>query len=169
MQVFAHGARDSKLIPMDLPVGPDYVVGPGDGLSINLWGGVSQRLYRTVDHEGRVSLPEVGPILVSGKSLAEVQENLQQILRTQFRDVSADVSLGTPSHHSHLRRRRRKKRRSLRRKLAFHSTERTVCRRRADPGGSLRILKHYRGDQLVQIVDVYDLLLRGVKTGYFAA
>ena len=32
------------------------------------------------------------------------------------------------------------------------------------PGGSLRILKHYRGDQLVQVVDVYDLLLHGVKT-----
>ena len=28
----------------------------------------------------------------------------------------------------------------------------------------MRILKHYRGDQLVQIVDVYDLLLHGVKT-----
>jgi polysaccharide biosynthesis/export protein len=29
--------------------------------------------------------------------------------------------------------------------------------------GSLRILKQYRGDQLVQDVDVYDLLLHGVK------
>jgi len=29
--------------PMDLPVGPDYVIGPGDGLEIDLWGGVSQR------------------------------------------------------------------------------------------------------------------------------
>ena len=31
-------------------------------------------------------------------------------------------------------------------------------------GGSLRILKHYRAGQLVQVVDVYDLLLRGVKS-----
>src|SRR6202158_3207473 len=92
-EVFENGTRDSQLIPMDLPAGPDYVVGPGDGLSVDLWGGVSQRLYRVVDREGRVSLPEVGPILVSGKSLAVVQQNLQQILRTQFRDVSADVSL----------------------------------------------------------------------------
>ena len=46
-----------------------------------------------VDREGRVSLPEVGPLLVSGKSLAEVQANLQQTLRTQFRQVSAEVSL----------------------------------------------------------------------------
>jgi hypothetical protein len=92
-QLFENGTRDSQLIPMDLPVGPEYVVGPGDGLSVDLWGGVSQRLYRVVDREGRVSLPEIGPILVSGKSLSEVQQNLQQVLRTQFRDVSADVSL----------------------------------------------------------------------------
>src|SRR5208282_1057925 len=59
-EVFKNGTRDAQLIPMDLPAGPDYVVGPGDGLSIDLWGGVSQRIYRVVDREGRVSLPEVG-------------------------------------------------------------------------------------------------------------
>ena len=31
--------------------------------------------------------------------------------------------------------------------------------------GSLRIVKHYRGDQLVQVVDLYDLLLHGVRSG----
>jgi hypothetical protein len=83
--VFQNGTRDSQLIPMDLPAGPDYVVGPGDGLSVDLWGGVSQRFYRVVDREGRVSLPEVGPVLVSGKSLADVQQSVQQVLRTEFR------------------------------------------------------------------------------------
>ena len=93
-EVFENGTRDSQLIPMDLPAGPDYVVGPGDGLSIDLWGGMSTRVFRVVDREGRVSLPEVGPVLVSGKSLSDVQQALQQALRTQFRAVSADVSLG---------------------------------------------------------------------------
>jgi hypothetical protein len=92
-EVFRNGSRDSQLIPMDLPVGPDYVVGPGDGLAVDLWGGVSQRFYRVVDRQGRVSLPEVGPVLVSGKSLAAVQQSVQQVLRTEFRGVSADVSL----------------------------------------------------------------------------
>ena len=73
--------------------GPDYVVGPGDGLAINLWGGVSQRMIRSVDREGRITLPEAGPVLVSGRTLGEVQESVQQVLRTQFRDISADVSL----------------------------------------------------------------------------
>jgi hypothetical protein len=75
-EVFENGTQGSQSIPMDLPAGPDYVVGPGDALSIELWGGIAQRLSRTVDREGRVSLPEVGPILVSGKSLAAVQQNL---------------------------------------------------------------------------------------------
>jgi hypothetical protein len=71
LEVFRNGSADADALPMDLPVGPDYVVGPGDSLSINLWGGISQRLLRTVDREGRVALPEAGALLVSGKSLGE--------------------------------------------------------------------------------------------------
>jgi len=56
--VFRDGLRDLRSVPMDLPVGPDYVVGPGDGLTIDLWGGVSTRLMRVVDRQGRVALPK---------------------------------------------------------------------------------------------------------------
>ena len=31
-------------------------------------------------------------------------------------------------------------------------------------GGSLRIVRHFRGNDLVQNVDLYDLLLHGVKS-----
>jgi len=164
-EVFENGTRDSQLIPMDLPVGPDYVVGPGDGLSVDLWGAVvSQRLYRTVDREGRVSLPEVGPILVSGKSLAAVQENLQQILRTQFHNVSADVSL------ARLRTIRVYEVGDVTNPGAYDisslSTPLNALFSAGGPTqrGSMRVLKHYRGTQLVETVDVYDLLLHGVKT-----
>ena len=46
------------MIPMDLPAGPDYVVGPGDGLAIDLWGGVARKLYRTVDPKGESAFPK---------------------------------------------------------------------------------------------------------------
>jgi polysaccharide export outer membrane protein len=162
-EVFENGTRDSQSIPMDLPGGPDYVVGPGDGLSVNLWGGVSQRLYRTVDREGRVSLPEVGPILVSGKSLAAVQQNLQQILRTQFRDVSADVSL------ARLRTIRIYEVGDVNKPGTYDisslSTPLNALFSAGGPTqrGSMRILNHFRGAQLLETVDVYDLLLHGVK------
>jgi len=163
-EVFENGTRDSQMIPMDLPAGPDYVVGPGDGLSVDMWGSVSQRLYRVVDREGRVSLPEVGPILVSGKSLAALQQSLQQILRSQFRDVSADVSL------ARLRTIRVYEVGDVANPGAYDisslSTPLNALFVAGGPTqrGSMRILKHYRGTQLVQTVDVYDLLLHGVKT-----
>jgi polysaccharide export outer membrane protein len=163
LDVFQHDRANTGALPMDLPVGPDYVVGPGDGLSIDLWGGVSQRLFRTVDREGRLQLPEAGPLLVSGKSLGEVQESVQRVLRTQFRDVSADVSL-----------------------LRLRSVRVYVVGEVASPGaydvsslstplnalfaaggvtprGSLRGIEHYRGKALVEEVDAYDLLLHGIR------
>ncbi len=163
MQIFENGTRDLQMIPMDLPVGPDYVLGPGDGVAVDLWGGVSRRFYRVVDHEGRVSLPEVGPLLVAGKSLAQVQESVQKTLRTQFRDISADVSL------SRLRTIRVYVVGDVVRPGAYDisslSTPLNALFAAGGPTGrgSLRILKHFRGNDLVQDVDVYDLLLRGVK------
>jgi polysaccharide export outer membrane protein len=144
-------------------VGADYVLGPGDSMSIDLWGGVSQRLFRTVDREGRLLLPEAGPLLVSGKSLGEVQDAVQRLLRTEFRNVSADVSL-----------------------LKLRTVRVYVVGEVASPGaydvsslstplnalfaaggitarGSLRRLEHYRGQQLLEEVDAYDLLLHGVR------
>jgi hypothetical protein len=93
LDVFRNMTSQPDVIPMDLPVGPDYVVGTGDSLSIDLWGSVTQRLVRLVDREGRIALPETGPVLVTGKSLSDVQMEVQHALRSAFRDVSADVSL----------------------------------------------------------------------------
>ena len=163
-EVFENGTRDNQAIPMDVPAGPDYVVGPGDGLSINLWGGMTQRIYRVVDREGRVSLPEVGPLLVSGMSLADVQQNLQQLLRTEFRRVSADVSL------ARLRTIRVYEVGDITNPGAYDvsslSTPLNALFVAGGPTqkGSLRIVKHYRGNQLVEVVDLYDLLLHGVKS-----
>ena len=163
MQVFENGTRDLQMIPTDLPAGPDYVLGSGDGVTVDLWGGVTRRFYRMVDREGRISLPEVGPVLVAGKSLLDVQESVQKALRTQFHDVSADVSL------SRLRTIRVYVVGDVLRPGAYDvgslSTPLNALFAAGGPTGrgSLRMLKHYRGNQLVQDVDVYDLLLHGVK------
>jgi polysaccharide export outer membrane protein len=167
LDVFRKGEANPAYLPMDLPVGPDYVVGPGDSLSIDLWGGVSQRLFRTVDREGRVSLPEVGPILVSGRNLGDAQQEVQRVLRTQYRDVSADVSLQrlrtvrvyvvgdvfSPGAYDVS---------SLSTPLNALFAAGGVTQQ-----GSLRKLQHYRGKRLIEEVDAYDLLLHGIR-GDFA-
>ena len=163
MRIFENGARDLQNVPMDLPAGPDYVVGPGDGLSIDMWGGVVRHFYRIVDREGRILLPEVGPMLVAGSSLGQLQQSVQDILRKQFRDVSADVSLsrlrtvrvyvvGDVVHPGAY-------------DISSLSTPLNALFAAGGPTarGSLRVLKHYRGDQLIQQVDTYDLSLHGVE------
>lgn len=160
---FRDGLRDPRAIPMDLPVGADYVVGPGDTLSIDLWGGVSTRIVRTVDREGRVTLPEAGPLQVSGRSLGEIQQAVQRAIGTQFRDTSADVAL------SRLRTVRVYVVGEVREPGAYDISSLStalnalVAAGGVTPRGSLRELKHYRGRQLLEDVDAYDLLLRGVK------
>jgi protein involved in polysaccharide export with SLBB domain len=164
LEIFRNSANDPGAIPMDLPVGPDYVVGSGDTLEIDLWGGVSQRLFRVVDREGRVSLPETGPLLVSGRSLGEVQQAVQQVLRTEYRDISADVSL------SRLRTVRVYVVGDVAEPGAYDISSLSTplnalfAAGGVTPRGSLRALKHYRGKQLVEEVDAYDLLLHGVRS-----
>ena len=161
--VFRNGTGNLDELPMDMPAGPDYVVGPGDGLTISLTGGVSQRLQRTVDREGRVALPEVGAVEVSGKNLGDVQHLVRTVLRGQFRDVEADVSL------SRIRTVRVYVVGDVERPGAYDvsslSTPLNALYLAGGPtsGGSLRLLEHYRGKQLVEQVDVYDLLLHGIS------
>jgi len=161
--VFVYGSGNLAELPMDMPVGPDYVVGPGDGLSIDMWGGVSEKLIRVVDREGLLTLPEVGPLQVSGKTLGEIQHEVQNILRGQFRDVGADVSL------AHLRTIRVYVVGDVERPGAYDvsslSTALNALYEAGGPtsAGSMRVLEHYRGKQLVETVDVYDLLLHGIR------
>lgn len=163
MDVFRNGTGNLNELPMDLPAGPDYVVGPGDGLTINLTGGISERLQKVVDREGRLALPEVGGVEVSGRSLGEVQHLVQTVLRGQFRGVDADVSL------SRIRTVRVYVVGDVERPGAYDvsslSTPLNALYLAGGPtsAGSLRLLEHYRGNHLVEEVDTYDLLLHGVR------
>jgi len=164
LEVFRNTTNQPDVIPMDLPVGPDYVVGTGDSLAIDLWGSVSQRLVRLVDREGRIALPETGPLLVTGKNLGEVQLEVQRALRTEFRDVSADVAI------SRLRTVRVYVVGEVAQPGAYDiSSLSTPLNALFAAGGitargSLRSLKHFRGKQVVEQVDAYDLLLHGIRS-----
>ena len=161
--IFRNGTGNFDQLPMDLPVGPDYVLGPGDGLNIELWGSVSQRIQRVVNREGQVALPEAGPMLVSGRTLGDVQRVMQGVMRTQFHNVDVDISLArlrtirvyvvgfvqNPGPYD----------------ISSLSTPLNALFSAGGPGagGSLRRLEHYRGKQLLEVVDAYDLLLHGVS------
>ena len=57
-EIFRPDVIGLSQFPMDLPAGPEYVLGPGDNVTLDIWGGITQKITRTVDRRG--------PYLASG-------------------------------------------------------------------------------------------------------
>lgn len=148
---------------LDVPLGPDYILGAGDELSIALWGGVSQTVLRTIDRGGRVSLPEAGPVQVAGLTLKDAQALITRMLQPQFRDIHVLVSVAQV--------------RSIRvfvvgdvqRPGAYEvsslASPLTALFAAGGPTaiGSLRILRHFRNQKQIGEIDLYDFMLHGMS------
>jgi protein involved in polysaccharide export with SLBB domain len=156
-------AASGSEIPLDVPAGPSYVVGPGDSLSIDLWGGISQNITRTIDREGRLTLPESGAVQVAGLTLERVQSVVAETLKQQYRNVQVAVTV------AHLRSIRVYVVGDVQRPGAYDisSLSTTLNALYAAGGptsvGSLRVVRHYRDKLLVRETDLYDFLLHGVQ------
>ena len=159
----SRSAVGPKDIPIDLPVGPDYVLGSGDGLTINLSGGISQSFTRIVDREGKIALPEAGPIVIAGLTLQHAQTVIEDALKQQYRNVRVDITI------ARLRTVRIYVVGDVQRPGAYDlsslSTPLNALYAAGGPTsvGSLRILRHMRGSQLIREVDLYDFLLHGKR------
>jgi protein involved in polysaccharide export with SLBB domain len=153
----------TKQLSIDVPIGPDYILGAGDGLIINLWGGVSQSFARTVDREGKIALPEAGTVVVAGLTLERAQDLIQGVLAQQYRDAKVAVTI------ARLRTVRVYVVGDVQRPGAYDISSLSTplnalyAAGGATSVGSLRIARHYRGKELVREVDLYDFLLHGVR------
>ena len=68
-------AQMSKAVALEKAVDPSaYILGPGDMLSLNVWGGVEIRYPAVVNPEGKLPIPTIGEIMADGKTLSEVQD-----------------------------------------------------------------------------------------------
>lgn len=163
--LFRNSAAVADKSTLSVPVGPDYILGPGDELVIDYWGTSSQHIQRSVDREGRISIPEAGSTIVAGRTLGEVQQTIQKMLSHQLRGVSVDVTLGK------LRTVRVYVVGDVKNPAAYDisslSTALSALIAAGGPTdtGSYRTVKHYRGKALVEEVDLYDLMLKGVSSG----
>jgi protein involved in polysaccharide export with SLBB domain len=162
--MFLERGLATKQMSIDVPIGPDYILGAGDGLIINFWGGISQSLPRTIDREGKIVLPEAGAVSVAGLSIQRAQEVVQQELSKQFRDAKVAITV------SRLRTIRVYVVGDVQRPGAYDisslSTPLNALYAAGGPtrSGSLRIARQYRGQKLVREVDLYDFLLHGIRS-----
>jgi protein involved in polysaccharide export with SLBB domain len=155
----------STFAPVEqVPVTPDYVVGPGDELVVHVWGQVSVNATVTVDRTGMVYLPQVGPVAVAGIPFSQLQTTLQGKIAKIYRNFNVSVSMGQ-----------------------LHSIRIYVSGEARQPGsftvsslstlvnalfvtggpapqGSFRHIQLRRAGQVVTDFDLYDLLIYGDKS-----
>jgi polysaccharide export outer membrane protein len=145
----------------DVPVPPEYVLGPGDEIKVQLFGKDNQVLALTVDREGAVSFPQIGPISVARLSFAQAKALLAEQIKQKMIGVSASITMGQL--------------RSIRIFAlgdVFRPGSYTVSGLAtlssalfASGGvkkiGSLRNIELKRNGRTVTTIDLYDFLLRG--------
>ena len=145
-------------------VPPDYLVKPGDEVVVTLWGSVDAEVRAVVDRGGRIMVPRVGPVFVSGVRFADLAGVVSRRVGTVFRNFELSVTLGEL--------------RSLRvyvtgyvvRPGAFSvsslATMTAALSKAGGPtaAGSFRSVTLRRGTETVANFDVYDFLLKGDRS-----
>ncbi len=66
----------------NVPVGPDYVLGPEDSLIIHIWGKVNQTYRVSVDRDGKIALPKIGTLYLWGLTFSEAQKLIRDSFST---------------------------------------------------------------------------------------
>jgi polysaccharide export outer membrane protein len=149
----------------DMPAPDSYRVGPGDAINVYMYGNEEADLALSINREGQLILPRLGPLSVAGLTFAEVKEVIEAKVASQLVATKAVVSLG--------------KLRSINVFLAGDvlapgsysvSGLSTVLQVLYAGGGiteigSLRNILVKRRGKVVAKLDAYDILLRGDTSG----
>ncbi|MBV8552228.1 MAG: SLBB domain-containing protein [Acidobacteriaceae bacterium] len=152
--------------PVDrVPVGADYVIAPGDEVQVVVWGQVNFSRRLIVSRTGELTLPDTGPVIVAGLNYSQAAAALKAAVARLYKNFDLSVTLGR-----------------------LHSIQIFVVGDARRPGsytvsslstlvnaifasggpssrGSMRHIDLKRGGETVREFDLYDLLVRGDKSG----
>jgi protein involved in polysaccharide export with SLBB domain len=82
---------------MDVPVGPDYVVGPDDTLSISIWNVPDAKFNKThvipIGRDGTIFVPNVGAIPLAGQNFSEAKRLIMARLGNLLKRFEAHISM----------------------------------------------------------------------------
>ena len=74
---------------INLATPKNYILGPGDELVISIWGASEQTYNVSVDREGALRLPNIGPVFVNGMSIADATSKLKASFRNIYSGINA--------------------------------------------------------------------------------
>ncbi|QTX31918.1 SLBB domain-containing protein [Aminithiophilus ramosus] len=161
---FFRGAPSTFAPVSNVPVGPDYVIGPGDVVRIHVWGMVEGNWSVTVDRNGNLSLPQAGVVGVGGLSFSQARDVIEGAYGQYFTNFDINVSMGE------LRSLTVYVTGNARRPGAYTVSSLStlvnalLASGGPSPSGTMRAIELKRGGKTVVTFDVYDLLLKGDKT-----
>jgi protein involved in polysaccharide export with SLBB domain len=153
---------------LNIPTPPNYQVGPGDELIIDIWGASQQNYQLPITPDGNVYVENLGPIQVNGLTIDQASDRiisrLERIysgLRSPNRNTFAQVTLGNT------------------RSISIHllgevnvpgtytvSSFATVFNALYASGGpsfngSFRNIDLIRNNETIALIDIYDFLMNG--------
>lgn len=155
----------STFAPLNLvPVTPDYVIGPGDELLIQLWGQVTLNSRFTVDRAGSIYIPQVGTVHVAGLHYGQVQDYLKSQIGRVFRNFDLNVNMGQLRSIQVFVVGQAQRPGSYTISALSTLVNALFATGGPKPQGSLRHIQLKRDSTVVVDFDLYDLLLRGDKS-----
>ena len=150
---------------MNMPTPQSYTLGPGDQLVIDIYGDSQKTLVHTISPEGTITVSGVGPVQVSGLTVAAAQQKIRQKvgshysgsnvrltvgqMRTIMVNIMGEVSNPGTYHMSAFA-------------TVFHAL---YMAGGISTLGTLRNIKVYRGGRLLSVIDVYEYILNGRLAG----
>ena len=172
MEIFGHRIFQNKDLAFEaaynLPTPPNYKLGPGDEVAIDIWGASQVSILETISPDGNIYVENLGPVHLSGLTVKQANNYLKR----QFGQIYSGIDSEEPNSNISL---------SLaqNRTIQVHvmgevenpgtytmSSFATIFNALYQAGGvnevgTLRAVKVYRNDKPVATYDVYDFILNG--------
>jgi protein involved in polysaccharide export with SLBB domain len=149
----------------DIQVPIDYLVGPGDTLEIQIFGTESSRYELTVQRDGRINFPKLGPIQVGGMTFDSARDLIQQRVAKQMIGTQVGVTMGDLRSIRVFVLGEAEKPGSYTVSGLSTMTNALFVSGGVKTIGSLRNIQLKRNGRLVTTLDLYDLLLHGDTSG----
>lgn len=75
---------------LNIPTPPNYKLGPGDEIIIDIWGDSQASIRQYISPEGSITVDNIGPIYLVGKSVKEANDYLRNVFGRIYADLIAE-------------------------------------------------------------------------------
>lgn len=150
---------------MNIATPQSYVLGPGDAVSVDVYGASQKTFNCTVTPDGQIVIEGFGPIDVSGLTVSQAKNRIRNTLGARYRSSRINLSLGqtrtitvnimgevkAPGTYT---------------LSAFATVFHALYMAGGTSDlGTLRNIHIYRNNRLISVCDIYDYILNGKMTG----